>query len=134
MIRKFVIKGDFMLKVLLVFIGGGLGASARYLLSTALAGKLGNFPLGTLVINIIGCFLMGIVVGVFAGKTSAELYRIFIAVGFLGGFTTLSAFFAETIILTHAGQLHAVLISAIGNIVVAFCACVAGLKFVQLFY
>lgn len=123
-----------MLKIFLVFIGGGLGASARYFFNTALAGKLGNFPLSTLVINVIGCFIMGVVVGVLAGKSQNELYRLFIAVGFLGGFTTLSAFFAETIALIHAGQLHAVMISALGNIVVAFAACVAGLKLSQIFF
>lgn len=122
-----------MLKIFLVFIGGGLGATARYFFNTALAGKLGNFPLSTLVINVIGCFIMGVVVGVLAGKSHTELFRVFIAVGFLGGFTTLSAFFAETIALIHADQLHAVMISALGNIVVAFAACVAGLKLSQIF-
>ena len=114
-----------MLKVILVFIGGVLGASTRYFFNTMLAGKIGNFPLSTLVINIVG---------VLAEKSHTELYRLFITVGFLGGFTTLSAFFAETIALIHAGQLHAVLISALGNIVVAFAACVAGLKFSQIFF
>lgn len=123
-----------MLKLIAVFIGGGLGATSRFLLSTALNGKLGNFPLGTLTINIIGCFLMGVVVGFFSGKTNAEIYRVFIAVGFLGGFTTLSAFHSETIALIHAGQLHAVMISAVGNIVVAFAACVAGLKLAQMIF
>lgn len=122
-----------MLKIFLVFIGGGLGATARYFFNTALAGKLGNFPLSTMVINIIGCFFMGIVVGVLSGKSHTELFRVFIAVGFMGGFTTLSAFFAETIALIHADQLHAVMISALGNIVVAFAACVAGLKLSQIF-
>lgn len=114
-------------KFLLVFIGGGLGAMSRYFLTTTLAGKLGTFPLGTLTINVVGSFLMGVVVGVLAGKTDTELYRAFIAVGFLGGFTTLSAFFAETLALIHAGEIHSVLISALGNIVVAFFACAAGL-------
>lgn len=122
-----------MLKIFLVFIGGGLGASARYFFNTALAGKLGNFPLSTMVINIIGCFFMGIVIGVMANKSGSELFRLFIAVGFMGGFTTLSAFFAETVALIHAGQLHAVMISALGNIVVAFAACVAGLRLSQIF-
>lgn len=123
-----------MLKIFLVFLGGGLGASSRYFLTTLLAGKLGNFPLGTLVINIIGCFLMGVMVEIFAEKVDAELYRIFITVGFLGGFTTLSAFYAESFELIHSGQMFSFAISAFGNLLVAFFACVAGLKLAQILF
>ncbi len=51
-----------MTKLLLVFVGGGLGAVSRFLVTTALAGKLGNFPLGTLAANFFGSLLMGLVV------------------------------------------------------------------------
>lgn len=122
-----------MLKVFLVFIGGGLGATSRYFLTNFLAGRLGNFPLGTLTINIIGSFLMGVAVGIFAGKSDAEFYRVFFAVGFLGGFTTLSAFFAETFALMHAGQTLSLIISVFGNLFVAFLACVFGLKLTHAF-
>ena len=123
-----------MLKIFLVFIGGGLGATSRYLLTTFLAGRLGNFPLGTLIINIIGCFLMGFMVEIFAEKVDADLYRVFITTGFLGGFTTLSAFYAETFELIHAGQLYSVTASVFGNLILAFFACVAGLKLAQVFF
>ena len=123
-----------MLKIFLVFIGGGLGASARYFLTTLLEGKLGNFPLGTLIINIVGCFLMGVALGFFAGKSDAELYKALIKVGFLGGFTTLSAFYAESLSLIHDGQIFSFAVSAFGNLLVAFFACVAGLKFVQILF
>lgn len=122
-----------MLKIFFVFIGGGLGATLRYLITTFFAGRLGNFPLGTLTINIIGSFLMGVVVGILAGKSDVELYRVSIAIGFLGGFTTLSSFFVETLALVHAGQLIPLLISVFGNLVVAFFACIAGLKLAQFF-
>ncbi len=117
-----------MLKIFLVFIGGGLGATLRYLLTIFLSGRIGNFPFGTLVINIIGCFVMGVAFGFFAGKPDAEAYRVFITVGFLGGFTTLSAFFAETLALASEGQFLFVTISTFGNLFVAFFACVLGLK------
>lgn len=123
-----------MLKIFLVFIGGGLGATSRYILTTLLAGKLGNFPLGTLVINIAGSFLMGIVLGFFAGKSNLEIYRVFIAVGFLGGFTTLSSFFAESLTLFQAGQIFSLTVSAVGNLIVALFACIAGLKLAQIFF
>lgn len=121
-----------MLKFFLVFLGGGLGASTRYFLTTVLYGKVENFPLGTLVINIIGCFLMGVMVEIFSEKVNADLFRIFITVGFLGGFTTLSAFYAESFALIHSGQTFYFIISAFGNLLVAFFACVAGLKLAQI--
>lgn len=71
---------------------------------------------------------MGIVVGFLAGKSNPELYRLFIAVGFLGGFTTLSSFYAETLSLIDASQLYSVTVSVFGNLVIAFFACIAGLK------
>ena len=123
-----------MLKIFLVFVGGGLGATSRYLLTTFLAGRIGNFPLGTLTINILGSFFMGIVVGILAGKSNLELYRLFIAVGFLGGFTTLSSFFSETLTLINAGQLYSVTVSVFGNLVVAFFACLIGLKISQIIF
>ena len=123
-----------MLKIFLVFVGGGLGATSRYLLTTFLAGRIGNFPLGTLTINILGSFFMGIVVGILAGKSNLELYRLFIAVGFLGGFTTLSSFFSETLTLINAGQLYSLTVSVFGNLVVAFFACLIGLKISQIIF
>lgn len=123
-----------MLKIFLVFIGGGLGATSRYLITTFFEGKLGNFPLGTLVINVIGCFLMGVALGFFEGKCDSESYKVLLKVGFLGGFTTLSSFYAESLTLIHDGQFLSFAISAFGNLLVAFFACVAGLKFFQILF
>ena len=103
-----------MTKLLLVFIGGGLGAVSRFLVTTALAGKLGNFPLGTLTANFFGSLLMGLVVGILAGRF--ESVRLFIAVGFLGGFTTFSSFSAET------------LVNIVVSVVAGLLACAIGLK------
>ena len=69
-----------------VFLGGGLGAVLRYILSLFLNNK--SFPYGTLVVNISGCFLFGVLVKEFN-------YNIFLLSGFLGGYTTFSTFSAE---------------------------------------
>ena len=115
-----------MTKLLLVFIGGGLGAMSRFLLTTALAGKLGNFPLGTLAANFFGSLIMGLVVGLLAGRF--ESVRLFVAVGFLGGFTTFSSFSAETIALIQNGQIFSATANVIVSVFASLAACFIGLK------
>ena len=115
-----------MTKILLVFTGGGLGAVCRFLVTTALAGKLGNFPLGTLTANFFGSLLMGLVVGILAGRFDSV--RLFVAVGFLGGFTTFSSFSAETLALIQNGQICAAAANIIVSVAAGLIACAAGLK------
>ena len=119
-----------MTKILLVFIGGGLGAVSRFLVTTALAGKLGNFPLGTLTATLFGSLLMGLVLGILASRVNvgAESIRLFVAVGFLGGFTTFSSFSAETLTLIQNGQIFAAAVNIIVSIVAGLGACAVGLK------
>lgn len=115
-----------MTKILLVFLGGGLGAVSRFLVTTALAGKLGNFPLGTLTANLFGSLLMGLVLGILAGRFDS--IRLFVAVGFLGGFTTFSSFSAETLTLIQNGQIFAAAANVIVSVVAGLGACAVGLK------
>ena len=115
-----------MTKLLLVFIGGGLGAVSRFLVTTALAGKLGNFPLGTLTANFFGSLLMGLVVGILAGRY--ESVRLFVAVGFLGGFTTFSSFSAETLALIQGGQIFSAVVNIVVSVIAGLLACAIGLK------
>ena len=115
-----------MTKLLLVFIGGGLGAVSRFLVTTALAGKLGNFPLGTLTANFFGSLLMGLVVGILAGRF--ESVRLFVAVGFLGGFTTFSSFSAETLALIQGGQIFSAVVNIVVSVVAGLLSCAVGLK------
>src|SRR4051812_2160031 len=89
-----------MLKLLLIALGGAAGSLARYGVSIALAPATGrtDFPLGTLAVNLLGCLLIGYVNGVLLTRLpvlQAE-YRALLIVGFLGGFTTFSAFGWET--------------------------------------
>jgi len=115
-----------MTKLLLVFAGGGLGAVSRFLVTTTLAGKLGNFPLGTLAANLLGSLLMGLVVGLLAGRF--ESVRLFVAVGFLGGFTTFSTFSAETLALIQNGQIFSAAVNVIISVTAGLVACAIGLK------
>lgn len=101
-------------KLLLVFLGGGLGATARYVLSGFVYEKLGSgFPYGTLAVNLTGCFLIGILMSVFEGRFLVNpTLRVFLTIGILGGFTTFSTFSYETIALLSERQI----LAATGNI------------------
>ena len=96
-----------MLKILL-FIGSGsfLGGIARYLLSKAIQNSvLTTFPLGTFWVNIIGSFLIGMIYGLSdRGSLDSNELRLFLAVGFCGGFTTFSTFSNENLALLRDGS------------------------------
>ncbi|MDQ6902291.1 MAG: fluoride efflux transporter CrcB [Bacteroidota bacterium] len=92
--------------ILAIGIGSFLGGISRYSLALFIQNKfLSAFPFGTMSVNIIGCFLIGLVYGLSdRGNISMEA-RVFLATGFLGGFTTFSAFSNDTISMLHDGQL-----------------------------
>jgi CrcB protein len=85
--------------VLLVFFGGGIGSVCRYAMATTLQRSFADaFPVGTFLVNIVGCFLVGLVgaLGLERAAISPEA-RLFIMVGILGGFTTFSSFAWEAL-------------------------------------
>ena len=90
--------------VVWVFLGGGLGSASRYLIGQWAATALGvGFPYGTLIVNMVGCFALGLVVQLaVAGSWHGDV-RAALAAGFLGGFTTYSSFNQETLTLFTAG-------------------------------
>jgi fluoride exporter len=105
---------------LLVFAGGGIGASARYWLSGAVYKFLPtDFPYGNLIINISGCFLIGLLMTLMEERfISAPSLRIFLTIGILGGFTTFSSFSYETIALFRDAEVFRasvnILVSVLG--------------------
>ena len=110
-----------------VFIGCGsfLGGAARYLISVAMKTMSKGFPWGTLVVNLVGCLVIGLLWGFFS-KTSSEgnTWALFLMVGVCGGFTTFSTFSKEALVILQSGNIVG-LLSYIGVSVIAGVALVA---------
>ena len=92
---------------LIVFVGGGIGAALRHGVNLASLRLLGpGFPWATLTVNVVGSLMMGLLAAWFAFRgTSAEPWRLFLATGILGGFTTFSAFSLDLALLVERQQL-----------------------------
>ena len=95
------------MSLIFIALGGGFGAVLRFLLTEFVNNNMSNLiPFGTLSVNVLGCFFMGCIAGFFASKSS-PMYFFFI-VGFLGSFTTMSAFSIQTIDLFNSNALSAI--------------------------
>jgi CrcB protein len=117
-------------RLLLVCAGGALGSGARYLVSTWAARALGaDFPRGTLIVNVLGSFLLALLLGL-AGTREAITpeARLFLGAGVLGGFTTYSSFNYETLALLERGVWPAavnVALTVLGCLAAGFAGIVA---------
>jgi len=123
-------------KILAIGSGGFIGAVARYVLSTTIQHQVKpeQFPIGIFIVNIFGCFLIGLLAGLFELKSwmNADL-RLFIFVGLLGGFTTFSTFVNDTYLLGKDGEMLAALLNAGGQIIVGLLFVWLGYLLVRLF-
>jgi len=108
-----------MKSFLLVFLGGGLGSGLRYLVAIVMNQYSKVLPFGTFAVNMIGCLLIGLVLG-YAQKenTLTSNQTLLLATGFCGGFTTFSAFASENLELIRNGELFNFSIYAIGSVFV----------------
>jgi fluoride exporter len=118
--------------ILAIGIGSFFGGISRYLLSQFIQNKfLSAFPYGTLGVNIIGCFLIGIVFGLSERKNLTMEWRLFLATGVLGGFTTFSAFSNETVSLLRNGQLWHAFTYIVCSVIIGLIATFTGISLIK---
>ena len=115
------------MKYLIVFAGGGVGAALRYWMQGVIHTFSGAaFPYGTMVVNVLGSFLIGFLMSVFDERFVVQpMLRVFLTVGLLGGFTTFSSFSYETMALLRDGSYSLGLLNVAGS--VGLCLAVAWL-------
>ena len=116
-----------MKSFLLVFLGGGLGSALRYFVASAMNQYSKVLPFGTFTVNILGCLLIGIILGYAQREnTLTSNQTLLLATGFCGGFTTFSAFANENLELIKNGEIFNFSVYTIGSILVGVLAVFIG--------
>ena len=121
-----------MKQLLLVFIGGGFGSVLRYIIGKHLNSPETGIPYGTFAANIIGSFIIGIVLGLALKHNALSNNTVlFIAVGFCGGFTTFSTFAYEIHVFLKSGDFTSFALYTIASFIIGFLAVFFGLFLVK---
>ncbi|HAC15098.1 MAG TPA: fluoride efflux transporter CrcB [Bacteroidetes bacterium] len=123
-----------MTLVLWVGLGGALGSSSRYVISHLIQENTSSgFPFGTFTVNIIGCLIIGFLVGlsIHRPESLSEQSRFLLSTGFCGGFTTFSAFSAETFSLIDKGEFTTAILYVILSIFVGLLATGMGIIIIK---
>ena len=118
-----------------LFIGGGsfFGRVARYLISVAMKTMSKGFPWGTLIVNLVGCLVIGLLWGFFS-KTASEnsSWALFMTVGICGGFTTFSTFSKEALMMLQAGNFISLLAYVTISVIAGIALVAAGYYLVRI--
>ena len=112
------------MRYLLILLGGGVGSLARYVVGSAIATRIGTrFPAGTMLVNVTGCFLIGLTMTLLTERLQPHPYwRLTLVVGFLGGYTTFSSFEWETYSAVREGGLWIGLGNVVGSVTLGYAA------------
>jgi CrcB protein len=114
---------EALVKYLVILIGGGTGSLARYAAGAAITSRFGSrFPLGTMVINVTGSFLIGLIMTLLSERQPHPYWRMALVVGFLGGYTTFSSFEWETFSAVRSGGFWIGLSNVAGSVVLGYAA------------
>jgi len=121
-----------MKQLLLVFLGGGFGSTLRYLLGKFLNNDTTGIPYGTFAANILGSLLIGFILGMAAKNgTISEEYKLLLATGFCGGFTTFSTFAYENHVFLKSGDFMTFFLYTIASFIIGFAAVFLGIYLVK---
>ena len=114
-------------------VGGALGTMSRYAVSGWVVNRFGPSPLGTFTVNIVGAFLIGLILVLTEGRflVPSDL-RVFLTTGFIGGFTTFSTFMFETMGLVETGSLQRAFVNAGGSLAAGLVAVWLGMTVARL--
>ncbi len=118
-----------------VAVGGALGAVSRYSFGLVALALIGNrFPWATLGVNVVGSFLIGLAAVLIGDRiVDGELWRPLIIVGFLGAFTTFSAFSLDTLLLLQQGNYNTALAYMLGSVALCLGGTVSGMQLAKIF-
>jgi CrcB protein len=120
-------------KYLVIGLGGFIGANARYIIGSWAAQKWGtSFPYGTFIINITGCFILGLFATLTLRYAWNDYWRLLIAIGFVGAFTTFSTFEYESLQLASEGSLAGAALNILGSVILGFLAAFLGVVIARL--
>lgn len=116
-----------------MFLGGGVGSLARYTAGTAIVERFGSrFPIGTMVVNITGSFLIGLIMTIITERFPGDLsWRPLLVTGFLGGYTTFSSFEWETYAAVRHGGSWIAVINVVGSVGLGYAAVWLGAAMVR---
>lgn len=121
-----------MKQLFLVFVGGGFGSVLRFIIGKWLNNSENGIPYGTFAANILGSFLIGIILGLAAkNETLSQSQTLLLATGFCGGFTTFSTFAYENHVFLKSGDFTSFAVYTIASFVVGFLAVFLGLYLVK---
>ena len=119
-------------KTLFVGLGGGVGAVLRYVVGLAANKYIGeDFPWGTMIVNVVGSFFIGLVVLIAATQDWNENSKLLLITGLLGGFTTFSAFSSENLLLLQSGRVGPMLANALSALLLGVLFAWAGFALAQ---
>ena len=117
---------------IIVFVGAGIGGAMRHGLNVAFRALDPGFPYGTLLINVGGSLVMGLLAGLFALKFDpGQSWRLFLTTGILGGFTTFSTFSLDAVVLYERGELGSMAVYVIASALWSIGALFAGLFIIR---
>lgn len=120
------IYGSWVSQLLVVMFGGALGALVRFLVSAGMASlKWGEFPWGTLLVNVVGCLLIGVLF-VASQREMPQLVKLALGIGFLGALTTFSTFSLDTLLIWQKGRWAIATVYAMGSLGLGLLAVIIG--------
>ena len=129
MVEAFYFEGNPVDKILIVGVGGFIGANVRYWLGAWIDAQFGlHFPLGTFIINLTGSLLLGFIATITLERALIDpRWRLAIAVGFIGAYTTFSTFTYESVKLLEAGSYGLAALNVVGSTVLGLVGAAIGI-------